>query len=104
MAGDSLCISGAQRQKLRNLLRRARETSGGIWHRNRDLRALAKTIGQQNPDFVGAAQARACCAFVQRDHSDMRVWNAKPGAAVLAGPSRGSMAMLAVFTVMPYEL
>src|ERR1700688_2177782 len=38
MARDSLRISAAQRQRLRNLLRRARETSGGIWHRNRDLR------------------------------------------------------------------
>src|ERR1700686_5484006 len=37
MARDSLRISAAQRQRLRNLLRRARETSGGIWHRNRDL-------------------------------------------------------------------
>src|ERR1700722_8981711 len=47
MARDSLRISAAQRQRLRNLLRRARETSGGIWHRDRDLRALAKTIAQQ---------------------------------------------------------
>src|ERR1700737_5003412 len=38
MARDSLRISAAQRQRLRNLLRRARQTSGGIWHRNRDLR------------------------------------------------------------------
>src|SRR5258707_3456064 len=37
MARDSLRISAAQRQRLRNLLRRARETSGGIWHRDRDL-------------------------------------------------------------------
>src|SRR5229473_4585907 len=37
MARDSLRISAAQRQRLRNLLRRARETSGGIRNRNRDL-------------------------------------------------------------------
>src|SRR5712691_10054500 len=41
MARDSLRISAAQRQRLRNLLRRARETSCGIWHRNRDLVAFS---------------------------------------------------------------